>query len=86
VQPLLMPLVGFVGFADPDFESADNIDELLDEAATAISRATIILRKIAQFTTARRRLRGKIGRNDPCRCGSGLKYKRCCGAGRAYPN
>jgi SEC-C motif len=20
----------------------------------------------------------KIGRNDPCRCGSGLKYKRCC--------
>ncbi len=21
----------------------------------------------------------KIGRNDPCRCGSGLKYKKCCG-------
>ena len=21
---------------------------------------------------------GKIGRNDPCPCGSGLKYKRCC--------
>lgn len=21
----------------------------------------------------------KIGRNDPCPCGSGLKYKRCCG-------
>jgi uncharacterized protein YchJ len=20
----------------------------------------------------------KIGRNDPCPCGSGLKYKRCC--------
>lgn len=20
----------------------------------------------------------KIGRNDPCRCGSGLKYKKCC--------
>jgi uncharacterized protein YecA (UPF0149 family) len=20
-----------------------------------------------------------IGRNDPCRCGSGLKYKKCCG-------
>jgi tetratricopeptide (TPR) repeat protein len=20
----------------------------------------------------------KIGRNDPCLCGSGLKYKRCC--------
>ena len=22
----------------------------------------------------------KIGRNDPCMCGSGQKYKRCCGA------
>ena len=22
----------------------------------------------------------KIGRNDPCSCGSGKKYKRCCGA------
>ena len=22
----------------------------------------------------------KIGRNDPCHCGSGKKYKRCCGA------
>lgn len=21
----------------------------------------------------------KIGRNSPCRCGSGLKYKKCCG-------
>jgi hypothetical protein len=20
----------------------------------------------------------KIGRNDPCSCGSGLKYKKCC--------
>ena len=20
----------------------------------------------------------KIGRNDPCLCGSGLKYKKCC--------
>jgi tetratricopeptide (TPR) repeat protein len=21
---------------------------------------------------------GQLGRNDPCRCGSGKKYKRCC--------
>ena len=21
----------------------------------------------------------KVGRNDPCNCGSGLKYKKCCG-------
>ena len=24
-------------------------------------------------------LAGKIGRNDPCPCGSGKKYKKCCG-------
>ncbi len=24
----------------------------------------------------------KIGRNDPCPCGSGKKYKNCCGAGK----
>jgi len=24
----------------------------------------------------------KIGRNDPCPCGSGKKYKKCCGKGR----
>jgi preprotein translocase subunit SecA len=22
----------------------------------------------------------KVGRNDPCPCGSGKKYKKCCGA------
>ncbi|WP_138206410.1 SEC-C metal-binding domain-containing protein [Haloimpatiens lingqiaonensis] len=24
----------------------------------------------------------KIGRNDPCPCGSGKKYKKCCGVGK----
>jgi preprotein translocase subunit SecA len=26
-----------------------------------------------------KRKEGKIGRNDPCPCGSGKKYKKCCG-------
>ena len=29
--------------------------------------------------TVRRTAAQKIGRNDPCPCGSGLKYKKCCG-------
>ena len=29
-----------------------------------------------------RRKEAKIGRNDPCPCGSGLKYKQCCGRGK----
>lgn len=24
--------------------------------------------------------KGRVGRNDPCPCGSGVKFKRCCGA------
>jgi preprotein translocase subunit SecA len=27
-----------------------------------------------------RRTQKKVGRNDPCPCGSGKKYKKCCGA------
>jgi tetratricopeptide (TPR) repeat protein len=27
-----------------------------------------------------RRAQPKVGRNDPCPCGSGKKYKKCCGA------
>ena len=29
--------------------------------------------------TVRKTAAQKIGRNDPCPCGSGLKYKKCCG-------
>jgi preprotein translocase subunit SecA len=32
----------------------------------------------ARATPAKRE-GGKVGRNDPCSCGSGKKYKRCCG-------
>jgi len=27
-----------------------------------------------------KREKPKVGRNDPCPCGSGKKYKRCCGS------
>ncbi len=33
----------------------------------------------ARPTTVRRQ-QPKVGRNDPCPCGSGKKYKKCCGA------
>ena len=33
----------------------------------------------ATFTPEPRRTVSKTGRNDPCHCGSGKKYKRCCG-------
>jgi hypothetical protein len=50
----------------PKLRTSDKIDELLDEAAIAIPRATVILRKIAQFSTARvAGRRTKIGIHAP---------------------
>lgn len=37
---------------------------------------------IASRTPVRREA-PKVGRNDPCHCGSGQKYKKCCGQGAA---
>jgi uncharacterized protein YecA (UPF0149 family) len=30
-------------------------------------------------STAYRRIAPKVGRNEPCPCGSGKKFKQCCG-------
>ena len=43
--------------------------ETVSEAAEALNRA-----KAQPVRTIPR-----VGRNDPCPCGSGKKYKRCCG-------
>ena len=55
----------------------------MKERAAAPSPARVILSrgdiKSAGKTTQKRQ-GVKIGRNDPCPCGSGKKYKKCCGA------
>ncbi|MEK6426303.1 MAG: SEC-C metal-binding domain-containing protein, partial [Burkholderia gladioli] len=28
----------------------------------------------------------KVGRNDPCPCGSGKKHKKCCGTDDGQPD
>jgi hypothetical protein len=40
---------------------------------------------MAEAHTAKRQNK-KIGRNDPCPCGSGKKYKKCCLDSRVYEN
>jgi hypothetical protein len=37
------------------------------------------LRAHKQDRALRKHAEGKVGRNDPCPCGSGKKYKHCCG-------
>ena len=39
----------------------------------------ICLKKLKAYYDARRQARSvKVGRNEPCPCGSGKKYKKCC--------
>ena len=40
-----------------------------------------LLKQLADIETSapRAEKQKKVGRNDPCPCGSGKKYKRCCG-------
>ncbi len=33
---------------------------------------------VEKGTTIRKTTQGTVGRNDPCPCGSGKKYKKCC--------
>jgi len=88
LHPVLGPFVGFIDLGpDPEFEPADDYEERLNESIIEIPRAILLLRKIGRLRAARRpaarrpvTAEPKIGRNDPCPCGSGQKHKRCCGA------
>ena len=83
---LIRPFVGFFDFEphEPD-ELPANADAILDEDAALIPRMVLVLRKLARLRQAYTHVprpghRTKTGRNDPCPCGSGRKYKRCCAA------
>ncbi len=49
-------------------------------AAAAASQASGERREAAPRAAQVKRSVPKVGRNDPCPCGSGKKYKHCCGA------
>ncbi len=51
-----------------------------DEADDAPAAGTPSRRPAARVVQPQRRTGPKIGRNDPCPCGSGLKFKKCHGA------
>jgi len=44
------------------------------------------LAPVVSLDEARQRGREKVGRNEPCPCGSGKKYKKCCLQKRAEPS
>ena len=54
-------------------------DELVDEACSALQDLRLYWVEHAPKPPTRR-VDKTPGRNDPCPCGSGKKYKKCCGA------
>jgi uncharacterized protein len=77
-------LVGFIDSGEP-IDERDDADEIRDDAAALLPRAIVGMRKLALLrernVNALRTIQAnKIGRNETCPCGSGKKFKRCCGA------
>jgi preprotein translocase subunit SecA len=69
---------------ESDFEAkevARNVSEGKGKEVTPSSASTPIEGTAASNETRQpvKREAGKVGRNDPCPCGSGKKYKDCCG-------
>jgi uncharacterized protein len=82
----LAPMLMLAHEDDPDPElrpppiEADAREELIDDMITA---AVFIYKHFEpqrrEVVAPIRREGAKVGRNDPCPCGSGRKYKQCCG-------
>ena len=61
---------------------SDEINALYDGAAEGIPLriAALYAWRAGQGTAVVANAPTKVGRNDPCPCGSGKKHKKCCGA------
>lgn len=81
---------GKVRWVDPEKNPRCSEQDLLQSLKNArpdldslLAKRQGLLRRLCGRTVKRQTLptaTPKIGRNDPCPCGSGKKWKRCCGA------
>ncbi len=85
---LAVASIGLLMPANPDEESDEDLEPLDDESRrTIVGNLPHLIRMIYAYWRGQpvkpliepRRVQ-KVGRNDPCPCGSGRKYKKCCGA------
>jgi uncharacterized protein len=88
VRVALGGLFTLASVADDDSDlKADDINALTDAAPELIVTCVEALHawRLSQRPDAAApgaaRGAAKVGRNDPCPCGSGRKFKKCCGAG-----
>jgi preprotein translocase subunit SecA len=69
-QTLHSPTSAFGGTSTGTSSAQPKASDVVSEAASAVE---------AQAKAKPVRTGPKVGRNDPCPCGSGKKYKQCCG-------
>ena len=83
-----------VAYTNEGFDMFDAmVNEIREEAVRNLMRVTVRRapmerKQVAKpvdpagdgaNTPMRKSSKEKVGRNDPCPCGSGKKYKNCCG-------
>lgn len=56
------------------------IAQQIPEAVLAMHAYWLPLRQAVYEREVAKAMQPKVGRNDPCPCGSGKKFKKCCGA------
>ncbi|MBA7468645.1 Anaerobic sulfatase-maturating enzyme [subsurface metagenome] len=66
---------GYRGF----FSHADRPMRMMADLLRQGRSADEVMPMLAAAKRAREKRSVQVGRNDPCPCGSGLKYKKCCG-------
>lgn len=61
-------------------EQREQLAQQIEESLVNIHAFWLPLRKAIYERETSQRLRTKVGRNEPCPCGSGKKFKKCCGS------
>ena len=87
IDALLLPVAALADLGDDDSEFHELLDDpdKVEELTDAIPESVLGIYRQSRSEAGGsaqpfRRQMDKVGRNDPCPCGSGKKYKKCCGA------
>jgi hypothetical protein len=83
LAPYIDPATGLVDFSDPH-KASEVAMMIIHDCVRAGASASIRYGESSQAARIEQGgtpqlTREKIGRNDPCPCGSAKKYKKCCG-------
>lgn len=68
----------YITIADKFFEETNKGDSAYNHGLIELPPEVIIPLMKRKLEIQSKLGIGKVGRNDPCGCGSGLKYKKCC--------